>query len=79
MYAEMGNDEHTEMQLNLEDSRNPSLFIITPKVGVTSLNLTAANHIVITQKFWVLNKQQQAFARVVRLAQIRVPQTWLLN
>jgi len=79
MYAEMGNDERTEMQLKFQDSRNPSVFVMTPKVGGTGLNLIAANHAVITQMFWVLNEQQQAFARVVRLEQNRVPHTWLLN
>jgi hypothetical protein len=34
---------------------------------------------VIPQEFWVLNEQQQGFARVVRLGQNRVPHTWLLN
>ena len=48
-------------------------------MGGTDLNLTDANHAVITQKFWVLNVQWQAFARVVRLGQNRVPHTWLLN
>jgi hypothetical protein len=62
MYAEMGNDERTEMQLKFQDSRNPSVFITTPKVGRTGLNLTTAYHAVITQKFWVLNAQRQAFA-----------------
>jgi hypothetical protein len=76
-YAEMGNDERTEMQLKFQDSRNPSVFIPTPKVGGTGLNLTAANHAVITQKFWVLNEQQQAFAQDVRLGQNRVSHTWI--
>jgi len=75
----MGNDEHTEMQLKFQDSRNPSVFITTHKVGRTGLNLTAANHAVITQKFRILNEQRQAFARVVWLGQNRVPHTWLLN
>jgi len=48
-------------------------------VGGTGLNPTATNHAVITQKFWVLNEQRQAFARVVALGQNRVPHTWLLN
>jgi hypothetical protein len=52
---------------------------MTPKVGGTGLDLTAAHHAVITQKFWVLNGQWQAFARVVRLGHYRVPHTWLLN
>ena len=56
MFAEMGNDEPTEMQLKFQDSPNPSVFVTTPKVGGTGLNLTAANHAVITQKFWVLNE-----------------------
>jgi len=64
MYAEMGNDERTEMQLKFQDSPNPSVFVTTPKVGGTGLNLTVANHAVITQKFWVLNEQRQAFAQV---------------
>ena len=79
MYAEMGNNERTEMQLKFQDSPNPYVFITTPKVGGTGLNHTAANHAVITQMFWVLNEQRQAFARVVRLGQNRVPHRWQLN
>jgi hypothetical protein len=59
--AKMGNDEYTEMQLKFQDLPNPSVFATTPKVGGTGLNLTAPNHAVITQKFWVLNMQWQAF------------------
>jgi len=79
MYAELGNDERSETQLKFHDSPNPSAFVTTPKVGWTGLNLTAANHAVITKKFWVLIEQRQAFARVVRLGQNGVPHTWLLN
>jgi hypothetical protein len=78
-YAEMGNDECTQIQLKFQDSPNPSVFVTTPKVGGTSRNFTAANHAVITQKFWVLNEQQQAFTQVVRLGQNRVSDAWLLN
>ena len=79
MYAEMGNDECTEMQLKFQDSPNPSVFLTTPKVGGTGLNSTAANHAITTQKIWVLNEQRQAFAQVVRLGQKRDPHTWLFN
>jgi hypothetical protein len=79
MYTEMDSQERTNMQLRFQDSRNPSVFITTPKVSGTGLNLTAANHAVITQKFWVLNERRPAFARVVRFGQNRVPHTWLLN
>jgi len=65
MYVEMGNNERTEMQLKSQDSTNPSMFLTTPKVGGTGLNLTAANHVVINHKFLVLNEQRQAFALVV--------------
>jgi SNF2 family DNA or RNA helicase len=75
MFAEMGNNECTEMQFKFQDSPNPSVCLTTPKVGGTGLNLTAANHAVITQKFWVLNEQHQAFAWVVRLGQNGVPPT----
>jgi SNF2 family DNA or RNA helicase len=79
MYATMGNHKHTEMQLKFQDSRNPPVFLTTPTVGSPGLNFTTANHAVITQKFWVLNDQWQAFARVVWLGHNRVPHTWLLN
>jgi len=79
MYAKMDNDEHTETQLKFQDSRNLSVFTTTPIVGRTGLNLTAANHAVITQKFWVLNDQRQAFAQVVRLGQNQVLHTSLQN
>jgi hypothetical protein len=79
MYAEMGNDDRTEMQLKFQDSPNPSGFVTTLKVGGPGLNLTAANHAVITRKLWELNEHRQAFAQVVRLGQNRVPHTWLLN
>jgi len=74
MYAEMGNDEHMEMQLKFNESPNPSMLSTTPKLSGTGLNLTAPNHAVMTQKFWVMNEQRQAFARVVRLGHNRVPQ-----
>ena len=79
MYAEMGNDERTEMQFKLQDWHNPSVLVMTPKVGRTDLNHTGASHTVITEKLLVQNKQQWAFVRVVQLRQSRVPQTWLLN
>ena len=79
MYAEMGNDEHREMQLKFQLSPNPSVCVTTPKVGGTGLSLTAANHAVITQKFWVMNVQCQSFAQVVWLGQNIVPPTWLLT
>jgi SNF2 family DNA or RNA helicase len=71
MFAHMGNDEHTEMQLELQDSPNPSVFVTTPTVVGTGLNLTAANHAVITETFWGLNEQRQAIVLVVRLGQNR--------
>jgi SNF2 family DNA or RNA helicase len=51
MYLKLGNDVHTEMQLKFQDSPNSWVFVTTPKVGGTGLNLTAANHGVIIQKF----------------------------
>jgi len=79
MYAAMGDNESTEMQLKFQDLPNPSVFVTTPKVGGTGLTHTAANHAVRTQKFWVLNEQRQAFAWVVPPGQNRVPHTWVLN
>ena len=79
MYAEMGNDDLTEMQLRFQDSCTPSVFIMTPKVGGTSLNLIVAHYAVITQKFWELNEQRQPFTRDAQPGQNRVTHTCLLN
>ena len=75
MYAEMGHNGCTEMQLKFQDASNPSVSITTPKLDWIGLNPNAANHAVLTQKFWVLNKQWQAFPQVDRLGQNRVPHT----
>jgi len=79
IFAEMSNDQQTEIQLKLHDSTNPSGLGTTPNVGGSGLNLTAVNHAVITQKFWVLNEQRHAFPPVVWLGHNRVPHTWILN
>jgi len=79
MYAEMGNNEHTEILHKFQDSQNPTVFVTTATVGGIGLNLTVAMHAVMTQKRWVLNEQWQAFAQVVKLGQNRVPHKWLLN
>jgi len=79
LYAQIGNDERTEMQLKFQDSRNPSVSGTTPKVGGTGLHLTTANHAVMMQKFLILNEQWPGFAQVVRLVQNPVPHTWVLN
>jgi len=79
MYAGIGNDERTEMQLKFHDLPNHSVFVTTRRVGGMGLNPRAANYAVITQKFWVLNKQCQDFARVVQLEQNGVPHSWLFK
>jgi hypothetical protein len=50
VYAEMGNEELTEMQLRFQVSGNPCEFVTTPKVEWTGLNLAAAIHMVITDR-----------------------------
>jgi len=55
IFAEMGNNEGTEMQSIFQDLPNLFMCVTTPKVDGTGLTLIAANHGVITQKFWILN------------------------
>jgi hypothetical protein len=55
------------------------MFVSSPKVGGTGRNLTAANHVLITKKFWILNELCQAFPWVVRLGQKSVPHKWPMN
>ena len=63
-YAEIDNDEYTEMQVKVQDLRNVSELKTTPEVDGTGLNLTAATHAAMTQRFWVLNERWQAFTLV---------------
>jgi len=53
--------------------------ILTPALGGAGLNLVAANHVIIMQKFWNLNEQRQAGARIHRIGQIRTPKAWILH
>jgi hypothetical protein len=79
MSVEMGNDESTEMQLILQDLPNPVVFVTTPNVCRTGLNLRAANDAVQSQKFCILNERRQAFSQVLRLGHNTFPHTSQLN
>jgi len=59
----------------------PAALILTPPLGGTGLNLlvVAANHVIIMQKFWNLNVQRQAVARIYRIGQMRTPTAWILH
>ena len=57
----------------------PAALILTPTLGGTGLNLVAANHVIIMQKFWNLNEQRQAVARIHRIGQSRAPKAWILH
>jgi hypothetical protein len=63
MYAEMGNNEGTEIQLKFLDLHNSLVFVTTPTVGGKGIDLTAAKHAVITQILCPLNEQRQVFAQ----------------
>jgi hypothetical protein len=48
MYAEMGNHEHTKMQLRFHHTANSFGFITKHQVGGTGQYHTAANNVVTT-------------------------------
>jgi hypothetical protein len=75
MYGEMGNDDRTEMQRNFQNSHNRFIFLTTANVGWTDLDLTGANHAIVTQIISVFIEQWQAFTQVVWLGQNRAPHT----
>jgi len=79
MYVEMVNDKYTKMQLKFQDLPIPSVFITTHNVDCTGLILTAANYVLKTQKFYVLNEQCPVFTCVVQLWYNSVPLTKPLN
>ena len=57
----------------------PMALICTPALGGTGLNLVAANQVIILQKFWNLNKQRQAVARIHCIGQRWTPKAWILH
>ena len=57
----------------------PVGLILTPALGGTGLNLVAANHVIILQKFWNLNEQRQAIARMYRIGQRRITKACILH
>jgi hypothetical protein len=64
-YAEMGNDKHTELQLQFQDWANLAMFATTPQVGGTGLTFTTATYVVITQKLRVMTGLSLTIAWVV--------------
>lgn len=54
----------------------PAALILTPALGGTGLNLVAANHVLIIQKFWNLNEQRQAVVQIHRIGQMWTPKAW---
>jgi hypothetical protein len=54
------------------------VLVTKPIIGGTGGNLEATNEADITQTFWALNEEWQAFARVGPLGLNRVPYTLLL-
>jgi len=57
----------------------PVALILTPALGGTGLKLLAANHVIIMQKFWNLNEQRQAVARIHGVGQMGTPKAWILH
>jgi hypothetical protein len=57
----------------------PAALIFPPALCRTGLNLVAANHVIIMQKFWNLNEQRQAVARIHHIGQRQTPKAWILH
>jgi len=72
-YAQIGDDKHSAFELKFHNSPNQSVFITLSWVGGTNHSHSTANHVVITQMLWILNKRCQAFAQVVLQGQNRIP------
>lgn len=79
MYTDIHNNKYKEMQFNFLNLHHLTVFITTPKVSGTGLNLTAANVVIISQTFTVLNKLCQVLAHIIQLGQNREPHSQLQN
>lgn len=78
-HSAMDRPAREQLLRDFADAEEPSALVLTPALGGTGLNLVAANHVVILQKFWVLNEQRQAIGRIVRLGQQRTPTAWVVH
>jgi SNF2 family DNA or RNA helicase len=76
--AKMSLEERVGL-VNAFSAAGPSILISTPALAGTGINLTTANHVVIMQKFWNLNEQRQAVARIHRLGQKRKCHAWIIH
>ena len=75
----MSRPKRDELLNEFSSVNAPAALVLTPALGGTGLNLVAANHVVILQKFWLLNEQRQAIGRIDRLGQKRTPTAWVLH
>ena len=78
-HAGLTQQQRTTMIAEFSAVESPAALVITPPLGATGLNLVAANHVVILQKFWTLNEQRQAIGRIHRLGQKREPTAWIVH
>lgn len=56
-----------------------AVLIITTSLGGSGINLICADHLVILQKYWGINKQKQTIARIHRIGQRRKLKAFILN
>jgi len=71
--------ERDRLQQEFASLDRPGALILTAALGGTGLNLVAANHVIIMQKFCNLNEQHQAIVRIHRIDQMLTPKAWILH
>ena len=72
-YSGLTQEEHSVLIEEFSSIESPAVLVLTPALGATGLNLDAANHVLILQRFWTMNEQRQAIGRIDRLGQKRKP------
>ena len=74
-HARVASRDRDRLLQEFASVNRPAALILTPALGGTGLNLVAAIHVIILQKFWNLNEQHQAVAQIYRIGQRRTSQT----
>ncbi|MDR0616103.1 MAG: DEAD/DEAH box helicase [Synergistaceae bacterium] len=69
LHGAVDKDSRDRMVRRFQDGKGPQFFILSLRAGGVGLNLTAANHVVMYDRWWNPAVEQQAIDRTYRIGQ----------
>jgi SNF2 family DNA or RNA helicase len=71
LHGSVFKDSRDRMVRRFQEASGPQFFVLSLKAGGVGLNLTAANHVVMYDRWWNPAVEQQAIDRAYRIGQSR--------